>query len=309
MFYNLGELETTTNALFEWMGQRVGLSIHSRFKLDVREIDEDAEVVKEEDIDVRLEEKYALQSRFNGNPAFKSVTPHGVDPEARLMRRVKGIAEESMRGWCFKAWTVLLVLAKKRDPVSHRLFSECVDVDTLYTHFWTLCLAAVQREFEKEFQDGGTNVWVKQALISRFPQVRHVFKKELSVLAKKTKSVSVAKVGASPQEQEEMLQTLHKLLAAYLARSLEKMTRSVKSIFPNNTQVPTVAEVDDFNSQVVDQLRETEQDEVLAKAVSTGCCMALSTFASETEKLLNTNTAKSLYFDLSDEGNGMCLVL
>lgn len=145
---------------------------------------------------------------------------------------------ESFRTWALRIWNVQRVLCKKRDSVTHVLFSDLVGESTTFNTFWKKATSSLEAEVSRALR---TFSFVKNTLVSGYPHLRRLLRAMLRRLHSSTSGKGVSGVGGTQEQANMLLAGLSSLLSEYLAKSLSKLTEPVQQMFPQATEAAAFA--------------------------------------------------------------------
>jgi hypothetical protein len=306
-FFNLSELPERVSSLTMWAAKEFGT--------EAREALSSSSILEESN-------KRALESKETISTLQRYV----------LRARVDALLERSLRSWALRAWNVQRVLCKKRDPVSHVLFSDVVKKD-VFDEFWTRASQTLRSEIKSV---SATN-WIREALGEDYARLRRTAR---SMLARLRTSTAVSNINQQQQQQlmgvqdsinnnktnynnntaavggakdaSILLQVFLPLFEDFMSLTITRLTKPVDTMFNSKSSktssgfpiLPTSNDINTFAGVVQRELMSVLTSDVdLASNVYQQANGAIGRFVTGAEGLISTiDDARRFRFAAADLG-------
>eukprot|EP00850_Spirogloea_muscicola_P018813 SM000176S03144 [mRNA] locus=s176:243275:249137:+ [translate_table: standard] len=267
VYYNMGELKTTVEALLA--KYRVQATRAVATALDMKAIS-------------------ASAGTGIGGPGGvqRSGTPQlGSAPRAReaLWQRLQ-VCMDQVHSIMMAAWHLQRVLAKKRDPITHVIFlDEVVQPGEVMPteRVWEALARTLTSQLKAAFT---ASSFAKETFVGGFPKLLGLMEDLLERLARDT-DVKGVPAAIRPEGRSQLAVALEPFQAAYLGQSLTKMVDQVNSVFPANTRgsLPTHEAILRLVTRAQEELEVVNSDVGLTLAVLRGVSKALQLLAERSE--------------------------
>ncbi|CAL8469379.1 g8920 [Coccomyxa elongata] len=276
IYFNLNELPQAVTELVESSVSQVERQLTSA--LDAR----------------RLTSAGAAAGGFLGGPGGRGSPAPGTAGStaklAEILWQNLSKALDTLHGAAVAVWHLQRVLAKKRDPLSHVLFSDSLQAASCpspLSRFWELATGALQNAFADAAAVGRAGL-VRELLTAQYPRLARIFEDTLAKLLQDTE-VKGAEAVLTEDETEAVVAAVAPFQQAYLGTCLMRMSDAATSAFPGgNRSLPTSAELQKFIGRMHEELKGVGASTRLAAQVAACVGKALRVLAEKAEYMAAT---------------------
>lgn len=160
------------------------------------------------------------------------------------------------------AWHLQRVLAKKRDPLTHIVFSDALadSASPEPAHFqidamWAMLTAALGEAIDNAAEGGVKSGFVRSALVGGYPRLAAALEDSIAKLLRDTQ-VKGAAVAVTEAQAEGLLTAAAPIQMAYLAAAMGRLNDSVATAFPGGSRpLPTSAELQKCIGRMHEELK------------------------------------------------------
>lgn len=218
----------------------------------------------------------------------ESVVKEGVDVKSLSSAQDTGVLWTQVEGFmskihdlCHKVFLLERVLAKKRDPVTHKFFIESFAENgssKIFQDFWNMISSTIRSEFDQATEQSSL---LKQAFECEFPKLLRLFNdfwSKVSVFIGNSRNngtpsqSSEIKIGFIEEEVsplDALKVALHPFEDSYISRSLSRLFDPVHLVFPNSAQsVPSSEDLNSIIKTISSELNVAAVDERLMVLVT-----------------------------------------
>jgi hypothetical protein len=225
-----------------------------------------------------------------------------------------------------EVWHLQRVLAKKRDPITHMCFIECVvkpGEPTIFHAFWKQMCKRLKLELLNVMN---TSAAIKDGLVQAYPRLRQAMGRVLDRLARSTernqeKSINVMvggtgrplaggaatvvdaameRVGDSAGEKDELQSALSPIMRLHLERITNRLSEPVAQMFPSSgsyrNSPPSKNDVKAFVGNVATELRQTTFDTDFVVDAGNSAAKSIQLFATKAHQQVQ-NDKNAFHFD------------
>ena len=242
-------------------------------------------------------------------PCLSSAQDSGV-----LWVQIEGFLNK-LHDLCQNVFTLEKVLAKKRDPVTHKFFIDDFaenGCSKIFHDFWNMVASTIRSEFDRATQ---MSTMLKQTFGCEYPKLLRLFNDFWSKIAlfvgngrttgaTQSSNSSEIKIGfleAEGSPLDALKVSLHPFEDAYISRSLSRLFDPVNLVFPSGAQsVPSTEDLKQIQKQISNELNVAAVDERLMILVTNNVAKTIKLYIEKCGRILvATADAAQLSGDLT----------
>lgn len=280
VFYNLGLLLPTIEKCIQTNEDMLRKSAHDAFNMTA------------------LSQQHALGlggPRGKSAPGRAALPSIGSTPEFRatLWNNMEKLADQIQRT-CQHVMHLQLVLAKKKDPVTHMCFMDELEKlggGLILKRFWENVSGILKTEFSKTANE---STHIRQAFEGQFPKLLYIFRDLWQRLqnfgAPSSASDEYDKKRVTFEVEAVLRGTLVDFESAYLSQSLSRLFDPVNIMFAStDNTLPLTKDVDIIARNISSELNAAAIDAELHRTVAKNVVKMIKLFAVKCEQMVCTN--------------------
>ncbi|CAK0784167.1 hypothetical protein CVIRNUC_007370 [Coccomyxa viridis] len=235
----------------------------------------------------------AAGSFLGGRDGGRGPGPNEIGSTAKLAEILwQSLTEafDSLHSAAVAVWHLQRVLAKKRDPLSHTLFSDALETAGALSpleHFWELMTASLRRAFA-DAAGGARAGTLKDIMTAQYSRLAQALEDVIARLIQDTEVTGVVS-GLTEEEAEALMAAIAPFQQAYLGACLTRMSDAATAAFPGGSRaLPTSAELQKFIGRMHEELKSAGGSARLASQVASCISKALQLLAEKAEYMAAT---------------------